>query len=275
MKKPAHYWIKLLVDVSLDRAQPVLPMIGFPAGDHLSLQKAIDDCRNQIAVSALGDDSMPLVIAHQLNSRLKQAARPVLDWLLRFPYSDDENQPAVHYWSNRFMDYFGLTSDERPTSLDAKLWQDLIDAFRGVSPDESAPWYSALSQAAETRRRYKAFIRAVDNEREKKLSAHDLKVYVEMGWNDEGMNQGLSSLEVGADLGTVRDFWRAIAPAVPEADLIDLAAKRDLENWREASKPEHFFSYAQRYGRPPEAIAAEMFPRPGPPPSLSSLLGSR
>lgn len=273
MKRPVTYWAWLLADVSLDRAATVLPLLGFPPGSHTGVQQCFD-ALGRFDAAVATDSALLRLLDDHLRTALGDAAPDVERWLEAFPFTSETSHPELFYWSSRFDDLLLVDKAPPPDHVSPEAWNALLDAYQGHPLNAPAPLTSALSSAAAARAKLRAVNHAIDAARAQPLSPHDLDVYLRWGWNDDGTQQGLTSLQIGTRLDTTRQFWAAIAPYFPADAFLQLAYERDLAVWRRAADPAQFAKDAQKYGVPTEQMAADVFPRPEAPPSPDSLLST-
>ncbi|MCB2261441.1 MAG: hypothetical protein LGR52_00605 [Candidatus Thiosymbion ectosymbiont of Robbea hypermnestra] len=271
MKRSPSYWLWLLADLSLDRAATILPLIDFPAVNHVLVQGCIDSVGEDLNPRQEDKERLIKEIRGCCYPELGEKAELVDTWLQTFPFTDEVFAPAPSYWNLRFLDLLGVDPAPAPNGVDTELWESFRAAFRGNKPDSGYPWTTAFHDAACAMSKYDAVARAIEKARSARLTPHDLAIYMRFGWNDYGTQNGLASLEIGAQLSAVISFWRAVSEYVPAEALESLAYRRDMEAW-EAVDPDEFVADAQRYGVRPEQLAADLFPKPSPPPRLSTLL---
>lgn len=285
MKRPLSHWIWLLTDLSLDRAAAVLPLLGFPARHHGAVQACIDAwCLTRSAAmhSAIPTSGLPESIDAPLRVGLGGDREEVDAWLLRFPFTHDSIRPDLFYWMARLGDLLLHDPVDTLPGITPADWLALRNAYHAVPPEvefgssQCSNWFGALQHAATVRERLCAIDRAISVARSHALSARDSHVYARMGWNDEGTQPGLASLQIGANVQATIDFWRAVHPVLPAQAVRELEAQahaRDLAEWRAAAKPEAFAADALRYGVTAERMAAEVLPLPKKPPALACLAG--
>lgn len=274
MKRSSAYWVWLLADVSLDRAAPVLPLVGFPAIQHDIVKRSIDSTGERLKPDTTELRALGQIVSDELRRELGDAGKSVENWLRSFCFTDEASRPDLFYWDSHFQDLLSVDPILAPEELNPQLWEALMGAYHGTKPNAGYFLAKAFSRAANVIVAKQTIISAIKKARESPLTEHDLSIYMRFGWNDDGVNQGLASLEIGARLSAVKFFWQAIEQHVPAAALESIAHKRDIAMWEITAKPEQFSPDAQRYGVAPEQIAANIFPRPESPPKLSCLLES-
>lgn len=272
MNRPPRYWIWLLADMSLDRAERPLSTLGFPTGAHQALQRSMADAESLLRPGSPDLATGSKRLQAGLRGQLGLLYPAVEAWLRTFPFTDELGHPALHYWDSRLFDLLQLDPEPELEGMNDDAWSDLLAAFRGHPPKGLGPWAGAFKDAAAGRRRLSNVLEAIGAAREQPLSDHDLPVYLRMGWNDHGNNPGLGSLEIGARLAATRDFWRSVRPHVPQASLVRLAERRDRQGWEAASDPRQFAADAARLGCSPQVLAAEALPPPQPTPVLDAVL---
>lgn len=270
MNRPADYWIWLLGDVSLDRALPVLSVIGFPTEHHRVLQQCIDSVGAQLRPGMADAKGLVNAIRQQLGTRLGDRRLAIEQWIQDFPFTSESEHAELFYWDYHFNDLLAVDIADPPPGVGEIAWRELIAAYRGNAPI-AGNMRAALGIAAAARKTVLATNDAIDKARAQPLSEHDLDIYMRFGWNDHGTKQGLSSLEIGARLDGVRQFWNAVAPYFPAEEIEELAYQRDMSGWRLMANPAAFTADAQRYGVSPEQMAADLFPMPKRPPGLITL----
>jgi len=272
MKRTSAYWIWLLADVSLERAISILPLIGFPAIEHAAVRRSIDLTGAGLKPDATDLKALGEIISAGLRSELGDFGKLVETWLQSFPFTDQTSRPDLFYWDLHFQDLLGDASAVKPEAMDTQMWEALLDAYQGIKPNSSEPWAVAFTEATDVILNHKMITATLKKIRATPLTAHDLEIYMRFGWNDYGINQGLSSLEIGARLFTAKFFWLAVGQYVPADVLESLAYKHDLTLWEIAANPSQFLKDAQRYGVTPEQMAADIFQKPQLPPKLNYLL---
>lgn len=202
-----------------------------------------------------------------LQRNLGNNASATLRWLDEFAFTDEASQPEIYYWERRFRDLLAIAPAPPPSTLDSKMWSDLILAFRGAPPlVASRPWSSSFAKAAEAVIQQRRVMEAIEKAREKQLTEHDLAVYVHFGWNDDGNLRGLTSLEVGTRLQTTLLFWQSVSKHIPAEPIEELALARDRELWRGS-----LHAIPSDYGTESQTMA-DLFPEPQEPPKLQKLL---
>ncbi len=271
MKRSPAYWIWLLADVSLERATSLLPLIGFPALDHAAVRRSIDLAGASLKPGA-DLNKLEEIISAGLRSELGGSGKLVETWLQSFPFTDQSSRPDLFYWDSHFQDLLGDEAAVKPEAMDTRMWKALLAAYQGIIPNSSEPWADAFAKAANVILNQRMIRATLKNVRATPLTPHDLEIYMRFGWNDYGVNQGLSSLEIGARLSTAKFFWLAVAQYVPAEALESLAYKHDLALWEIAANPSEFLKDAERYGVTPEQMAADIFPKIELPPKLNCLL---
>jgi hypothetical protein len=272
MKRPDTYSIWLLADVSLDRAASILPLLGLDRPEHEVLQRCIDATAGMLTP---GTDKFRLIadsILDNLSSEPVEERSHFANWLRDFCFTDEASRPDLHYWSRHLLDLLAVEPAPAPEGVEPEKWRALQAAYRGRLPAPNLLWSDDFSRAAEITMAQRRVEKAFDEARAQPLSPHDLEVYLRFGWNDHGNVQGLASLEIGARLGSVREFWRAVTAQVPAAALEKIAFERDMAIWRSAANLESFKRDAELYGVTPEQMAADIFPKPTLPPALNQML---
>jgi hypothetical protein len=272
MKRTTAYWIWLLADVSLERAASILPLIGFPDVEHAAVRRSIDLTGVGLKPDATDLKALGKIISAGLRSELGDFGKLVETWLQSFPFTDQTSRPDLLYWESHFQNLLGDEPAVKPETMDTQRWKALLAAYQGIKSNSSEPWAGAFAEAAEVILKQRMIRTALKKARAIPLSTHDLEIYMRFGWNDYGVNQGLSSLEIGARLSTAKFFWQAVAQYVPAEILESLAYKHDLASWEIAANPSQFLKDAQRYGVTPEQMAVDIFPKPKSPPKLNCLL---
>lgn len=272
MKRTSAYWIWLLADVSLERAASILPLIGFPAIEHAAVRRSIDLTGAGLKPDATDLKALGEIISSGLRSELGDFGKLVETWLQSFPFTDQTSRPDLFYWDLHFQNLLGGEPVAKPEIIDARIWNALLAAYQGIKPNSSEPWTIAFIEAADVILNHRMITATLKKIRATPLTDHDFEIYMRFGWNDYGVNQGLSSLEIGARLYTAKFFWLAVAKYIPAEALESLAYKHDFELWEIAANPSQFLKDAQRYGITPEQMAADIFPKPQLPPKLKCLL---
>lgn len=273
------YWVWLIADVSLDRARDVLPAAGFPAVDIELVQNAIRSVDGSVSPERRYLLEIHPAMMRQFRRDLGDAADTVEEWLVGFPFCDEQSWPAPGYWASRFMDIFLMDPARSPQNVDPAVWSAMRSAFR------MEPWTGAFNEAlgadmrnvsSDTGRREVA-LSAIERARSEPLSEYDLSIYNRFGWNDHGSQKGLRSIEIGVRRSWVIALWRTFMPHVSHDGALAieaLAHERDLENWQAAKSDVSLDTFARDYRVSGETMLSDVFPEPKPPPSLQSLLVS-
>lgn len=271
MNRPRKYWLWLLADLSLDRNAEVLPLIGFPQVDVVVFRHCL-----QILGARLDPLQENVKLLYQevqncLSENLGDRAKEVDKWLRTFPFSDEASIPAAYYWDSRFADLFALDPAPVPRGVEPLVWKAILSAYRGETSNPGHLWTQVFNEAADVMTQYRAVSSTIEAARRRSLTSYDLDLYLRFGWNDDGTQKGLASLEIGARLLSAIWFWRAISGNIPDHEVEAIAYQRDMQTWEVAANPGAFSDDAKRYGVSPQEMAAEVFPKPSRPPALATL----
>lgn len=273
MNRSISYWQWLLADICLDSAEPLLPDLGFPGVKHAALQKCLDDLLFDSSLETQEVAEFEHSIEQTLSSRLGNDALAVMTWLKTFPFSDEHNISTLSYWDAHLTDILFYDPPPQPANTNKPLWESLTAAFKTQPPPSGHAWSGTFEQAASVIHQRKSVMAAIEKIRANPLSPHDLDIYMHFGWNDYGNSQGLSSLESGSQLLSIKSFWQLVSPHIDAKTIEQIAHARDIEAWQASCNPELYIEPAQRYGVTPEQMVEDLLPKPTTPPQLSTLLG--
>lgn len=271
MKRSIAYWKWLLADVSLDRSTDVLSLLGFPTAHHAAVRRRLAAAGDIIGLSDSDAQALADSVISPLRRELGNESQAVEQWLQDFPFTDDQSEPALGYWTSHFADILAFDPAPVPAGADPEAWLALRSAFRGVAPSVDTLTESTLSQGAASMQRLQVQTQAIERARQMPMTDHDLEIYLRFGWNDESNSQGLASLELGARNLSTLTFARVAVELFGAAAFELLSGERDLAEWRSLGASQ-FNADAVGYGATPDEMQADVFPRPLPPPSLLAML---
>jgi len=269
-------WLWLMADLSLDRADNLLPVIEFPAVDRNIVKLEIRSVGESLSPGTPYFPEIHRVIFNQLDMKLSHGSQAVEEWLLRFPCDDESSRPALNYWYLRFLDFFIIDPTQVPEGVDPRVWSEFRAAFRCERGPNGSNLMSAVarSELAAINAAREAAMSAIEAARAGPLSSYDLDLYARFGWNDHGLQKGLGSLELGARLMWFFRLWGAFSRYIShdgQAAIVALAREQDLEAWQAARSDAFLESAASVYGHDKEEFITNLLPMPGDPPQLELL----
>ena len=279
-------WIWLLADLSLDRAGPVIPWLGFPMNDcrvFQSLLRRYDEFL--VPGGSFHRDLYPRFV-QGLRDEFGSSARDIWRWLTSFPCDEDAVRPAPAYWDKTLQDLLVVDPAPPPEPVNPQTWRWLGTALRmrtepqtqmskgGPSADEALS-VKVAAGISDVNRRYRLASEAIDAARRQPLSKYDAGRYLTFGWNDHGIRKGLACLEHGNRMSWIVTLWQEFSPrlSADERRAIErLAHQRDREIWLAVrDDPSILGPDAARYGVDRDRMLDDLFPEPPPPPPLDQL----
>ncbi|CAO3415354.1 hypothetical protein [Azospirillum endophyticum] len=279
-------WIWLLADLSLDRANAVIPCLGFPVGNCRAFQSLLRHYdRRLVPGGSFYQDIYPQ-LSQDLRGDFGPSAREIWRWLTAFPCDEEASRPAPAYWDKTFLDLLVVDPTPPPEPVNPQIWRCLGAALRmrmepqtGASKAplsvDDALYLKISSDVSKINAGYTLASDSIDDARKQPLSKYDAGRYLTFGWNDHGVRKGLACLEHGIRMFWIISIWQEFSNFLSQDErraIERLAHRRDRELWLAVREdPSILGPDVARYGVDRETMLNDLFPEP-PPPPLDQLL---